>query len=77
MSVTSRNAEKPTNIRAFINTLALTCMLFTVLSSALAEDIPFRHVVVDANGPVDPWGKSIGDLNGDQKIDLIVGFPGM
>jgi hypothetical protein len=33
----------------------------------------FRHVVVDRHGPRDPWGKGVGDLNGDGRPDLIVG----
>ena len=33
----------------------------------------FQHLVVDRNGPRDPWGKGVGDLNGDGRPDLIVG----
>lgn len=33
----------------------------------------FLFEVIDTSGPVDPWGKSVGDLNGDGKPDLIVG----
>ncbi|MBE0658432.1 MAG: VCBS repeat-containing protein [Bryobacteraceae bacterium] len=33
----------------------------------------FAHHIVDSAGPLDPWLKSLGDLNGDGKIDLIAG----
>jgi len=33
----------------------------------------FQHVVVDAVGPRDIWGKSVGDLNHDGLPDLIAG----
>lgn len=42
-------------------------------NSVNAQSIPFKHVVVDQQGPLNPWGKSVGDLNGDQRPDLIVG----
>src|SRR4030042_2053624 len=33
----------------------------------------FKYIVVDSNGPRDPWGKSVGDINGDGLLDLIIG----
>jgi len=33
----------------------------------------FSHIVVDAQGPDGLWLKSVGDVNGDGKIDLIAG----
>ena len=41
------------------------------LSRARAE-IPFKHVVVDDDGPLDVQIKAVGDLNGDGFPDLIV-----
>jgi hypothetical protein len=35
--------------------------------------ISFNHVIIDGNGPSDPWTKSIGDINDDGLMDLIVG----
>ena len=52
--------------------LSIYFMLF-ISSYVFSEDIVFRHILVDENGPTDCWGKSIGDLDGDQKIDLITG----
>lgn len=43
------------------------------VSSTFGQSIPFEHIVVDERGPVNPWGKSIGDLTGDGFPELIVG----
>jgi len=37
------------------------------------QTLAFRHVVVDTAGPQDIWLKSVGDLNGDGRQDLIAG----
>ncbi len=50
------------------------CYFFALATRmALAQPIPFRHHVVDSHGPVNPWGKGIGDLNGDHRMDFVVG----
>lgn len=53
----------------------LVVLLLMVVSAATAsgQQVAFRHIVVDTDGPQNPWGKSVGDLNGDGKPDLIVG----
>jgi len=35
--------------------------------------LPFRHVVVDANGPSHPHCKTVGDVDGDGLTDLLAG----
>jgi hypothetical protein len=35
--------------------------------------LEFSHEVVDNNGPTEPWGKTVGDINGDGLLDIIVG----
>lgn len=42
-------------------------------NQAAQESSVFAKVIVDRNGPIDPWGKATGDINGDGKPDLIVG----
>lgn len=37
------------------------------------QTIPFDHKIIDADGPQGIWQKSIGDINGDGLVDLIVG----
>jgi hypothetical protein len=59
--------------------LGIGILIFTIMllmSNArhnALSGIPFKYVVVDEHGPVDPWLKTVGDLNGDQRPDLIVG----
>lgn len=38
-----------------------------------AESMLFRHVVIDAEGPEDPWGKGVGDIDGDGLPDIVIG----
>ncbi len=45
----------------------LTVFLLASFSAAASADVPFRHVIVDSNGPKDPWAKIIGDIDGDGK----------
>ena len=39
---------------------------------ASADQLSFRHVVVDRKGPMDMHAKAVGDINGDGNADLVV-----
>ncbi|MBI1389461.1 MAG: hypothetical protein GC154_13540 [bacterium] len=41
-----------------------------------AQAMTFEHIVLDDNGPHDPWVKTIGDLDGDGAPDVIIGGRG-
>jgi len=41
--------------------------------SAVADEALFVRTIVDQRGPMDPWGKTVGDINGDVRPDLVVG----
>lgn len=62
-----------------LRTLPLCVALLAGLLSACSRDdvaveqTLFLRTVVDQRGPADPWGKSVGDLNGDGRADLVVG----
>jgi hypothetical protein len=44
--------------------------------TASGGKLTFEHMVIDANGPLDIWLKSVGDLNGDGRPELIAGGHG-
>lgn len=53
--------------------IALRIVVLTCLSSAVtAQTVSFEQEVVDTSGPIDPWMKALGDLDGDGKPELIV-----
>src|SRR5688572_29769696 len=41
--------------------------------SATPDGLALRPVTVDSAGPRDPWGKAVGDIDGDGLPDLVVG----
>jgi len=43
------------------------------ISSALAATLSFNSTTIDSNSPQDPWGKGVGDINGDGWTDLLIG----
>ena len=46
--------------------------LFCFNLESVSAEVLFKHVIVDEDGPADIHTKSVGDLNGDGFIDLIV-----
>ncbi len=38
----------------------------------LAGEIPFEHALIDDHPPTNQWCKTVGDLNGDGFIDIII-----
>jgi hypothetical protein len=52
-----------------------SCVLGLLLGisaiATLRAEIPFKHVVVDDDGPTDIQCKAIGDINGDGFPDLV------
>jgi hypothetical protein len=50
---------------------ALLAPLSGVAATPPASRVAFERTVLDTEGPVDTWLKTVGDLNGDQRADLI------
>ncbi|MGV8090830.1 MAG: FG-GAP repeat domain-containing protein [Mangrovibacterium sp.] len=52
-------------------------LIFALFSGSMVTkttaQMNFQRVVVDANGPKDPYGKTTGDIDGDGLTDLVVG----
>ncbi len=59
----------------FITKIRVEIIFLLLLSSSIspASDIVFRHVVIDSEGPKDPWAKIMGDINGDGFLGIIIG----
>ncbi|MHC4699349.1 MAG: FG-GAP repeat domain-containing protein, partial [Planctomycetota bacterium] len=51
----------------------IVLMLFAGLPARVLADVPFDHVIVDDEGPKDPWAKILGDIDGDGFADIVVG----
>jgi hypothetical protein len=56
-----------------VRRLFATFVLFTAAASTRGGgEVPFRHVVIDRDAPVDMHSKTTGDLSGDGLEDLVV-----
>jgi hypothetical protein len=51
---------------------AMTALLLLGFSFTSAADIPFEHVILDNAGPKDPWAKMLGDIDGDELVDVVI-----
>ncbi len=51
----------------------LILILLLSFSVHVWADVPFEHVIVDREGPKDPWAKILGDIDGDGFADIVIG----
>jgi len=52
---------------------AIAAILILSFSARARADVPFDHVIVDGDGPKDPWAKILGDIDGDGFADIVMG----
>lgn len=50
--------------------LSVLCCFLSCLTGA---DLRFEHVIVDDEGPRDPWVKILADIDGDGHLDVVIG----
>jgi hypothetical protein len=55
-----------------IKTVTFLLILMSI-SMARADDVPFNHVIIDGEGPNDPWAKIIADIDNDGFPDVVIG----
>jgi len=48
-------------------------LLLLILSPLAIAEVPFEHVILDKEGPKDPWAKITGDIDGDGFTDVVIG----
>jgi hypothetical protein len=56
--------------------IILACTAGPRTPTGAQVNVPFEQVIIDSNGPDGPWLKTIGDIDGDGRTDLIVGGVG-
>jgi hypothetical protein len=50
-----------------------TLSLLLAISPLVFAEVPFDHVILDREGPKDPWAKITGDIDGDGFADVVIG----
>jgi len=48
-------------------------LLLLILSPLVIAEVPFEHIIIDSEGPKDPWAKIAGDIDGDGFADVVIG----
>jgi hypothetical protein len=56
-----------------IDRMWLQFVLLLALSLPAVAEVRFDHVILDRDGPKDPWAKIVGDINGDAFPDVVIG----
>jgi hypothetical protein len=65
---------KEKNIFTMKNVIKLLVIAASVVCYSCGKELPtFTEIVIDNSAPEDVWMKSIGDVNGDEFVDLLAG----